>query len=79
MIDRAGRKDLARFHFPRDTSFPGTIFADEHGKSGMFIQLSIREHSSCKFIIQYTIPPGSKQYDKNHGASPLCQIWLFRL
>jgi len=39
MIDRAGRKHLARFHFPRATSFPGTIYLDEHehGKADTFI------------------------------------------
>jgi hypothetical protein len=38
MIDRAGRNDLARFHFPRGTSFPGTIDVDEHDKADTFIR-----------------------------------------
>jgi hypothetical protein len=49
MIDRAGRKHLARFHFPRGTSFPGTIYLDEHehSKADTFIRwFCIRELSS---------------------------------
>jgi hypothetical protein len=58
MIDRVGRKDLARFHFPGGTSFPGTIYVDEHeyGNADTFIRwLCIRELSSILASSLYSI------------------------